>query len=90
MLCKVADGSECQCIGAACVPIRLRELIKIIDVYVMPNLRHNLVLGVDFWRRMGIVPDMRKGEWYFSSGAVSSPELNALQSEYDLNPEDRQ
>lgn len=44
--CMVADGNESLCLGVASVPICLRNVVKIIDVYVMPRLRHTLVLGI--------------------------------------------
>lgn len=59
--CRVANDAECTCIGSAVVPIRLRDVVKILEIFVFPNLRHTLVLGIDFWSRMGIVPDVRKG-----------------------------
>lgn len=88
LLCRVADNSECQCLGIATVPIRLRDVVKIIDVYIFPNLRHKLVLGIDFWVRMGIVPDMRKGEWFFSDVDLNVPSLNSIQSETGLDSKD--
>lgn len=84
--CHVANNSECFCMGIATVPIRLRSVVKIIDIYIFPQLRHKLVLGIDFWIRMGIVPDMRKGEWYFSKSELDDPVLNSIQSESDLKP----
>lgn len=83
--CRVANDKECQCLGTVCVPIRLRDVVKIIDVFIIPQLRHRLVLGVDFWMKMGIVPDMRKGEWYFSNVELNTPVLNSIQSDSDLN-----
>lgn len=63
----VANGHKCECIGVLRVPIKLREVEKIMDILVVPDLNHSLILGVDFWARMGIVPDLRSGEWKFTS-----------------------
>ena len=44
----------------------LRDRVKVISVLVVPEISHSLILGTDFWVEMGIVPDLRKGEWTFS------------------------
>ncbi|KAJ8934735.1 hypothetical protein NQ318_001556 [Aromia moschata] len=33
---------------------------------VVTDLPHTLILGANFWRQMGIVPDLRHNEWHFS------------------------
>lgn len=60
--CTVASDDTCECIGIVSVPFQLRGIVKLFDVYVVPRLRHELVLGIDFWKGMGIVPDLRRGE----------------------------
>lgn len=87
--CTVANNESCKCLGIISVPFRLRDVVKLIDVYVVPELRHELVLGVDFWVKMGIVPDMRKGEWFFSTETPSAPEISAIECEADLTSEQR-
>ena len=72
----------------AIVPVRLRDVPKAMDIFIVPNIRHILVLGVDFWVRMGIVPDMRKGEWYFSDVELNKPIVNSINSESDLSLND--
>lgn len=88
LLCRVADDSQCQCLGVVTIPLRLRNVVKIMDVYIFPGLRHKLVLGIDFWIRMGIVPDVRKGEWYFSDVDLNTPVLNSIESQTDLGTND--
>lgn len=39
-------------------------------ILVVPELTHTLVLGIDFWRVVRIIPDLRRGEWVFSSQAT--------------------
>lgn len=63
--CRVANDNECSCLGIVTVPVRLRDVVKVIDIFIIPQLRHKLVLGMDFWIRMGIVPDMIKGNGTF-------------------------
>lgn len=65
MTCTVANGSELECLGFMSVPIKLKNKIVVFQVYILNNLRHRLVLGTEFWIKMGIVPDLRRGEWHF-------------------------
>lgn len=86
--CQVANGDLIECIGFMSVPIQLQNKIIIFDCYVMPQLRHTLVLGTAFWIKMGIVPDLRKGEWYFGSSEQNF-NLNSIQSADDLTIQQR-
>lgn len=63
--CSVANGGRCGVSGMVRLPIVLRGKICILDVLVVPSLSYNLILGTDFWKSMGIVPDLRHGEWTF-------------------------
>ncbi|KAJ8948944.1 hypothetical protein NQ318_022966 [Aromia moschata] len=46
---------------------------------VIPELPRMLILGQDFWIKMGIVPDLRSKEWHFSD----HPEVFSLQQVRD-------
>lgn len=81
--CTVANSESMKCIGVVTVPICLENKVKIFEIYLVPELRHTLVLGTIFWIQMGIVPDLRKGEWHFSK-PDSEIELNLIQSANDL------
>lgn len=83
-ICTVANDDTCSCIGVACIPIKVREVVKVFEVYVVPELRHELILGMNFWVQLGIVPDMRKGEWHFSDESLVAPEVSFVQNESDL------
>ncbi|KAG5868007.1 hypothetical protein JTB14_024058 [Gonioctena quinquepunctata] len=68
--CTVANGSQCQGIGAVEMPISLRGRLGLVAAIVVPDLPHLLILGADFWKIMGIVPDLRHNEWHFSNEPV--------------------
>lgn len=87
--CRVANDEECECLGIVSAPVRLKNVVKVIDFYVLPRLRHSLVLGIDFWSKMGIVPNIRSGEWHFAKDEPTTPQLNQIQSESDLTPEQK-
>ncbi|KAJ8964964.1 hypothetical protein NQ317_017107 [Molorchus minor] len=46
--------------------LRLESRIKLVKVLIVTGLPHTLILGANFWRLMGIVPDLRHNEWQFS------------------------
>ena len=85
--CTVASNETCECIGIVSAPIQVRDVVKLFDLYVVPKLRHEIVLGIDFWKKMGVVPDMRRGEWFFSSEVLVGPQINQIHSEDDLSAE---
>lgn len=61
----MANGKKCESIGSLSVPISVQDKVVLIDVLVVPELPHFLILGVDLWRRCGIVPDLRGNQRCF-------------------------
>ncbi|KAJ8978151.1 hypothetical protein NQ317_016854 [Molorchus minor] len=78
--CTVANGGKCTSLGSLTIPFQLQNRVRLIKVLVIPSLPHTLILGADFWRAMGIVPDLRHGAWKFSNAV-------ALQPQTELTPE---
>lgn len=79
--CTVANGDKCEIKGTVTCPIQLRDRLKVIEVLVIPTLPHILILGMDFWRKMEIIPDMFSREWTFkSSSSAPKHEVAALTS----------
>lgn len=68
--CSVANGNICESLGSASIPIELKGKIKIVDVLIVPTLKHSLILGLDFWKMMGIVPNLNQDCWEFSCDEV--------------------
>lgn len=89
IFCKLSNNDSLECLGILSVPIGVEGTVRIIDVYVVPELRHELVLGLNFWKELGIVPDMRRGVWYFSSQPPLTPQVTSVQCETDLNSDQR-
>lgn len=99
-LCTVGNGNRCCSVGVVSLPISLRCCLGVIEAIVIPELIHILILGQDFWKIMGIVPDLRYNEWHFSKRPVintidhihqqtvlSPIEKSRLQSVIDRNQE---
>ncbi|KAJ8957459.1 hypothetical protein NQ314_006554 [Rhamnusium bicolor] len=69
--CSIANGAPCSVIGSYSIPFCVQNVVRVVEVLVIPSLPHLLILGSDFWRKLGIVPDLRHGLWHFSdSGDV--------------------
>lgn len=75
--CTVASGDKCFSLGYITVPFCLENKIKLIDVLVLPDIPHSLILGVDFWVSMEIIPDLRQNIWNFS-GNDPSVNINSI------------
>ncbi|KAJ8973471.1 hypothetical protein NQ317_013465 [Molorchus minor] len=63
----VANGQTCESTGSVLLPIQLADRVKLVKVLVVPSIPHHLILGVDFWTTMGIIPDLFANEWSFRS-----------------------
>nr|CAI5854858.1 unnamed protein product [Callosobruchus analis] len=88
--CTVANGQKCQVLGTVSLPFQLRDRIQVIDALVIPTLPHSIILGVDFWKRMEVVPNLHAGEWNFCSDiSVQSAEVAGIQDNSSLTPEQR-
>lgn len=75
--CTVADGNQCEVTGAVDIPFKLSDRVVIMEVLVIPSIPRTLVLGVDFFRKMGVVPDLRNNYWSFSN-IEQQPEIASL------------
>lgn len=64
--CIIGDNSRLECIGELDLPIKLKHCTKFVSVKVVPSITHALVLGTNLWIRMGVIPHLRKDEWFFS------------------------
>ncbi|KAJ8963739.1 hypothetical protein NQ317_002534 [Molorchus minor] len=87
--CAVANGSRVRSVGVVSLPVSLRGKFRLVEVIVVPELPHLLILGADFWRVMGIVPDLRHNEWYFSSEPVTVNAIGHVNGESLLTPLER-
>lgn len=64
--CTVANGQKCYSIGFISAPVTVENKVRFVDFLVIPDLPHQLILGVDFWITFDIVPDLRNDCWHFS------------------------
>lgn len=62
---RVANGMKAKVLGTINAPIEAEEKITVVDLLIVPELDTALILGVDFWRQSGIVPNLREGTLSF-------------------------
>lgn len=79
--CTIANGQSCESIGECEIPISVRNRVKLIKILVVLELPHTLILGANFWRSMGIVPDLRHDEWHFSDSPATIDSVDHLRSQ---------
>lgn len=64
--CTLANGKGTNISGVMSLPIKLQNRVIIIDAYVIPDLKPTLILGLDFWRSMELMPDFKAMRWNFN------------------------
>lgn len=62
---EVADSFRHNVTGIVTLPLTLKGKTECLDVLVVPTLPHTLILGVDFWDAMHIVPNVHHRRWDF-------------------------
>lgn len=71
-----AGGQTLQSIGYINLPISFENQFHILKAFVIPGIKPNLVLGIDFWRKFQLCPK------YINSIVTDS---NKLHCEFSLN-----
>lgn len=87
--CTVANGDTLVSLGYVTTPICLMDKTRIIDILVIPELPHRLILGVDFWMSMDIIPDLKQRVWHFSESDPIA-RINSVQSSSSLSPSQKE
>lgn len=83
-----ANGMPCKVSGLVDVPISLRDRSIVLSVLVVPSVKTSLILGIDFWDRMKLVPDVSAGTWSFSDSLeVTVDSLKVLRARDNLTAE---
>lgn len=65
--CVVANGDRCTSLGTVSVPVKLVDKLVVVKFCVIPEVTTPVILGIDFWASVGIVPDIRRKEWRFGT-----------------------
>jgi hypothetical protein len=87
--CALADNTTVNCAGIIPTPFNVKGRCCIIDVLVIPSVRYELMLGREFWRKFGLLPNIRDLKFSLADDTDGSgPKLcsiNRVQSWDDLS-----
>lgn len=76
---KTASEQECPILGSIDIHFWLADRVFLVSALVIPAIKHELILEVDFWTQMGIVPNLQKNYWtFFNSDPEISTELATI------------
>lgn len=53
---EAAGGQILKSIGLIKIPITFQNQLHIMDIYVVPQIKNSLILGMDFWNLFGLFP----------------------------------
>lgn len=51
-----AGGEKLDCLGILYLPVSFSNKTHSLKIYVVPKIKHALILGMDFWRMFGLFP----------------------------------
>lgn len=71
-----ADGGKLSSLGYISLPIRFKDEVKVIKTHVIPEVKSNLILGIDFWKEFKILPNHLNSVHYLSAVEVNNNEYN--------------
>jgi hypothetical protein len=74
------------------VPVTLEGRVGVFEVLVVPEVRHEMILGIDFWTGMGIVPNLRQLTWEFADPRIDAgnrPQVGNIITKDDLSADQR-
>ena len=54
---RVANSSITQVLGEFSVPIKIGDVLRVVQVMYVPALSTDRLIGIDFWRRFNLRPD---------------------------------
>uniref|UniRef100_A0A1Y1N3D6 RNA-directed DNA polymerase n=1 Tax=Photinus pyralis TaxID=7054 RepID=A0A1Y1N3D6_PHOPY len=87
-ICTVANGDKCYSSGYITTPITLKNKTVIMNLLVIPDLCQDLLLGIDFWKAVGIIPILTDNVWHFTPspsivrcGVIDHPALSLEQTQ---------
>lgn len=85
-----ASGSRMPVEGIMVLPVELEGRMKLIEFLIVKKLSSPLILGVDFWKKMSLLPDISQGMWKFSQEEDTTfHSLAALRCGESLTPEEQ-
>lgn len=71
-----AGGEKLKSTGVLHLPVNFQGQTQILKMYVVPNIKHSLILGIDFWRSFGLLPkNLDRIAFYKDSETIFTTDL---------------
>ncbi|KAJ8934832.1 hypothetical protein NQ314_013180 [Rhamnusium bicolor] len=88
---RVANRDDCDVLGLVSLPIELYGRVKVIRALVVLDIAVDIILGIDFWKDMNIIPDFSNHSWHFGNLPAELMGLtgNKVSGLYLINVEER-
>jgi len=58
IIVKTADGTNQVNYGFLDLPVKFRKVVQRINFFIVPNFTQNIILGIDFWQKFSIAPNI--------------------------------
>lgn len=55
---KTANGTESKVVGKIATPIKYNNKIFELEIFIVPEIKQNIILGMDFWKKAGLANKM--------------------------------
>lgn len=76
-----AGGQSMKSRGYMCLPLHFQKQFHIIKAYIVPEVKTNLILGIDFWRMFNILPNYLNCI-SFSNAAISNDQVKTSETTF--------
>lgn len=86
---SLANGKRCDILGVVNLPINLSSKVRLVKCLVVLDIPDEIMLGIDFWRDMDILPSMRDYSWEFGNSVNYISSVGASSPSDDINLEQR-
>lgn len=86
---KTADGNNQDIIGSIHCPVKYKHLVKNITLFIVPSLKQQLYLGINFWKLFNLAPELFNNTNQFSSTISISELENSETTFHDLTPQQK-
>lgn len=76
-LIKTADGNKQKVFGYLEVNVQFKNQVQKLKLLIVPSLSQNLILGLDFWKKFNLAPDIFQSVFVYCS-SDNDKKLNVL------------
>lgn len=85
---KTADGKNQEIVGLIRCPIKYKNIVKEVTLYIVPSLKQSLYLGINFWKLFNLAPELFNKN-VANSSKISISELEGAETQFhELSPQE--